>query len=67
MNKILAYIFLGVGFVLIIFGFVSYETATSDFAIAMNEESTDVALWLAISGLLASITGAFGLATEEQK
>jgi len=67
MNKILAFVFLGIGLLLLVSGFVSYENVTYALSLGFSEESTDAALWLAIGGLLASITGAFGLATEPSK
>ena len=66
MNKIVSYSLLGVGVILIASGFVSYENATAVLTAMTLEEPTDMALWLAICGLLSSITGAFGLATERE-
>jgi hypothetical protein len=65
MNKIVAYSFLGLGFLLLVLGFYSYVDAVCDVPRALNDEPSDLSLCLAVAGLLSGITGAFGLATEK--
>lgn len=61
MNKSISVALLVAGVVLLVFGFNAYHSASSDVARFFTGAPTDKALWLLISGLVASIVGLIGL------
>ncbi len=67
MNKVIAFTCLAVALVLFTFGFEAYHSPVSNLSQALTGAPTNQALWLIIGGVLASITGIFGLATDSSK
>lgn len=61
MNKGMAVALLVVGVVLLIFGFNSYNSASSSISEAVTGSPTSKAIWLLIGGFLAAIVGGFSL------
>jgi hypothetical protein len=61
MNKTLAFAFLAAGVALLVFGYDAYTSTASSISIAVTGAPTDQAVWFVIGGLLAAITGIFGL------
>ena len=67
MNKTLATAFLAIGVALMIFGYDAYNSNASSLFHAVSGTPSDQALWLVIGGLLAGITGVFGLTSDTRK
>ena len=67
MKRTLAFAFLGIGVVLLVFGYHAYNSTASTVSRAITGAPTDQAIWLVICGLLAGITGVFGLTSDASK
>jgi hypothetical protein len=67
MNRTLAFAFLAAGIILLILGYDAYQSIASNTSVAVNGAPNDRALWLVIGGLLAAITGVFGLTGDTRK
>jgi uncharacterized membrane protein YidH (DUF202 family) len=61
MNKSISVALLGIGVILLVFGFNAYHSASSDVSRFFTGAPTDKALWLLISGLVVGIVGLSGL------
>ena len=61
MKKLIAAVALGIGFVMFVIGLATYLSPADYVSRNSIGVPGDQALWLAIGGLLASISGAFGL------
>ena len=67
MNRKLAFAFLAFGVALLIFGYDAYNSTASTLSRAVTGAPSDQAVWLVIAGLLAGITGVFGLTSDASK
>ena len=64
MNRTLALAFLAAGVALLILGYHAYSSTASSASLAMTGAPPDQAVWFVIGGLLAAITGIFGLTSD---
>lgn len=58
MNKVIGLALLGIGVVLLIFGFSAAESPASDISRLFTGEPTDRAIWLIVGGVASLIAGA---------
>jgi hypothetical protein len=65
MNKGISVALLVVGVILLVFGFSAYHSASSDVSRFFTGAPTDKALWLLISGVIASVVGLLGLVRKQ--
>jgi len=61
MNKALSLVLLTGGIILLMFGFIEYDSTSSDISRFFNNSPTDKAIWMILGGTVATVLGAFGL------
>ena len=61
MNKALSLALLTGGILLLIFGFIAYDSTSSDISRFFTGLATDKSIWLLVSGFAATIAGVVGL------
>jgi uncharacterized membrane protein YidH (DUF202 family) len=61
MNKALSFALLVGGILLLIFGFIAYDSTSSDISRFFTGSATDKSIWLLVSGIVVTVVGLFGL------
>jgi len=61
MNKALSLAIFAGGILLLIFGFIEYDSTSSDFSRFFSDAPTDKSIWLLVCGTVATILGGFSL------
>ena len=61
MNKALALVLLTGGIVLLMYGFIEYDSTSSDISRFFTDSPTDKSIWMILGGTVATVLGAFGL------
>ena len=67
MKRTLPTAFLVIGLAFLAYGYHAFNSPTSLISRTMTGAPSDQAIWLTIGGLLACITGLFGLNKDEQE
>jgi uncharacterized membrane protein len=60
MNRILSFVILAVGIILLIYGINAHGSIVSSAKEAVTGTPTDKSLWLIIVGVIATIVGGYG-------
>jgi uncharacterized protein DUF3185 len=61
MNKAVSLALLAGGVLLLIFGFIAYDSTSSDISRFFTGSATDKSIWLLVCGVIVTITGVVGL------
>jgi len=61
MNKALSLAIFAGGVLLLIFGFIEYDSTSSDLSRFFSDAPTDKSIWLLVGGTVAIILGGFSL------
>ena len=61
MNRALSLVLLVAGILLIVFGFIAYDSTSSDISRFFTGSATDKSIWLLVGGLAVTIAGVVGL------
>ena len=61
MNKAVSFALLGAGILLLILGFIAYDSSSSDISRFFTGSATDKSIWMLALGVFATIGGLVGL------
>jgi uncharacterized membrane protein YidH (DUF202 family) len=61
MNKTVSVALLAGGILLLIFGIIAYDSASSDISRFFTGSPTDKSIWLLVGGVVATVVGLGGL------